>query len=309
MTHSLVTGGAGFIGSHLVRALLDQGDRVRVVDNFSTGTRENLAGLAGPLEVLEADVRDRTQMEWAVHGVDLVFHLAAFVSVPASMNDPQACFEINVQGTINLLEAARQAGVRHVILASSAAVYGENDHLPVQETQPPAPQSPYALSKLVDEQLGDLYSRMFGLPVTALRYFNVYGPRQSPESDYAAVIPIFVRSFLTGQPPTVFGDGQQGRDFVYVGDVVRANLAAASRPDSAGKVFNVCTGDEVTLLDLIRTLQSVLNGKVEPQFSAPRPGDIYRSYGDPTRTIRDLGFRPQTSLREGLVHTAEWMRG
>ncbi|MCS7011119.1 MAG: NAD-dependent epimerase/dehydratase family protein, partial [Anaerolineales bacterium] len=222
---ALVTGGAGFIGSHLVRALLERGLAVRVLDNFSTGRRENLAGL--PLELLEADLRDASQVRRAVEGADWVFHLAAFVSVPQSMAEPETCFSVNVGGLVNLLEACRQAGVRKVIFSSSTAVYGEPSVFPTPEDAPLSPLSPYALSKQIGEQYMRFYSRVFGLPTLSLRYYNVYGPRQRPDSDYAAAIPIFARRLLTGQPLTIYGDGRQSRDFIFVEDVVRANLLAA----------------------------------------------------------------------------------
>jgi UDP-glucose 4-epimerase len=304
----LVTGGAGFIGSHLVRTLLDKGDFVRVLDNFSTGRRENLAGIDGPMEVLEGDLRNRADLAAAVRGVDMVFHQAAFVSVPLSIQDPGRCFRINAEGTARLLEAARLAGVQKIVLASSAAVYGEIESLPVREDQPLTPLSPYAASKQVNEIYADLYTRIFNLPVVTLRYFNVYGPRQSPDSSYAAAIPIFVSRMILGQAPTIFGDGHQGRDFIYVGDVVRANLLAAENNNAAGGVYNVCTGTEVDLLNLISTLGEITDVSIEPRFAPPRPGDIYRSYGDPDRSAKVLGFRAQTPLAEGLRRTVEWMR-
>jgi len=304
----LVTGGAGFIGSHLVRTLLARGDRVRVLDDFSTGRKENLTGVDEPFEMIVGDLRHPASVASAVHGVDYIFHQAAFVSVPKSMIDPNLCYAVNVQGTANLLEAARQAGIRQVVLASSAAVYGDSQDFPLREAVELRPLSPYAASKQVDEIYAGTYTRAFGLPVVALRYFNVYGPRQSPDSDYAAAIPIFIRRLLEGKAPTVYGDGHQKRDFIFVADVVRANLLAAECPQAAGQVFNVCTGLETSLLDLLETLAGILPGAPEPQFSSPRPGDIFRSLGNPSRAELVLGFRAQVGLAEGLHETVESMR-
>lgn len=305
---ALVTGGAGFIGSHLVRALLARGWRVRVLDDFSTGREENLRGLHGPLEIREGDLRDHQALEEVLRGVEVVFHQAAFISVPASMEDPLTCHAVNADGTARLLEQARRAGVSKVVLASSAAVYGDATDFPLQETLPYRPLSPYAASKAANEVYARLYTLAFGLPVVALRYFNVYGPHQRPDSPYAAAIPIFIRRMLDGRPPTVFGDGTQRRDFIFVDDVVRANLLAAERSEADGEVLNICTGTEVSLLDLLAVLRDLIPGAPEPEFAPPRPGDIYRSVGDPTKAERLLGFRAQTPLREGLAQVVEWMR-
>jgi nucleoside-diphosphate-sugar epimerase len=305
---ALVTGGAGFIGSHIVEGLLQEGASVRVLDNFSSGKRENLAAFQGDLEILPGDLRDAEAIKAAVMDVDLVFHLAAFVSVPQSMLEPQACFAINVGGTVTLLEAARRAGVRKVVLSSSTAVYGNPDKFPTDEDTPLRPLSPYALSKQVNELYARLYTQTFNLPVTSLRYFNVYGPRQRPDSDYAAAISIFTRRLSDGQPITIYGDGKQSRDFIFVKDVVRANLLAAGS-DAAGEVFNICTGRETSLLDLLEELSEVSPHQPQVQFEAPRPGDIYRSKGAPDKAAALLGFRAGTSLAEGLAQTMEWMKG
>lgn len=309
---ALVTGGAGFIGSHIVEELLQRGARVRVLDDFSTGKRENLSSLTGQLEILEGDLRDGPAVQTALRDVEVVFHLAAFISVPQSMVDPEACFAVNVGGTNALLEAARRAGVRKVVLSSSTAVYGDTDAFPITEEQPPAPLSPYAVSKQVNEIYARLYTQALGLPVVALRYFNIYGPRQQPDSDYAAAIPIFVRRLVAGQAITIFGDGKQTRDFVFVKDVVRANLLAAES-DAAGEAFNVCSGRETSLLDLLEELSELAplqhdGFRPEVRFEAPRPGDIYRSVGDPARAADRLGFRARTSLSEGLGRTVQWMK-
>lgn len=309
----LVTGGAGFIGSHIVSALLEQGASVRVLDNFSTGRRENVEGLIrqfgrDQLEVLEGDVRSASDVGEAVRGVDVIFHSAAFVSVPQSMDEPQECFDVNVTGTSLLLDAARRAGVRRVVVASSAAVYGESDALPLVEETPLQPKSPYALSKRVNEMYAELFTSAFGFEVVALRYFNVYGPRQRPDSMYAAAVPIFARRLLDGKPVTVFGDGGQTRDLINVRDVVRANLIASEHPRAAGHAFNVCTGVETRLLDLIKVLYDLFPNAPAPEFAAPRAGDIYRSVGSPQKAKEMLGFEAQVSLEDGLKEVVEWMR-
>jgi nucleoside-diphosphate-sugar epimerase len=304
---ALVTGGAGFIGSHIVEELLRGGASVRVLDNFSSGKRANLASFKGDLEILEGDLRDAGAINAAVRAVELVFHLAAFISVPQSMLEPQDCFAVNVAGTATLLEAARQAGVRKVVLSSSTAVYGNTDRFPTGEDTPLNPLSPYALSKQVNELYSRLYSQTYALPVTALRYFNVYGPRQQPDSAYAAAIPIFARRLVNGEPITIYGNGKQSRDFIFVRDVVRANLLAAES-DTAGETFNICTGHETSMLDLLEELSGISPHQPEVRFEAPRPGDIYRSLGNPEKAAAALGFRAATSLADGLALTVEWMK-
>jgi UDP-glucose 4-epimerase len=306
MKKYLVTGGAGFIGSHLVRALLKQGAFVRVLDNLSSGRQENVEKLK--VELIEGDLRDPAKVDEAVRGIDVVFHEAAFVSVPQSMDDPPACFDVNQRGTETLLEAARKAGVERVVLASSAAVYGDSDDLPLDEEALLQPLSPYAVSKRVNELYAEMYTRSFNLDVVALRYFNVYGPRQRPDSMYAAAVPIFTRRLLDGNPITIYGDGGQSRDLVYVGDVVRANLAASEHPDAPGQVFNVCTGDEIRVIDLAETLMGIIPSAPAPVFAPPRPGDIYRSLGSPRKAEQMLGFKAQTSLADGLKAVVDWMR-
>ena len=302
----LVTGGAGFIGSHIVRTLLERGDTVRVLDNFSTGKRDNLAGL--DVDILEADLRDASALTQACRAVDTIFHEAAFVSVPQSMQEPGECFDVNVTGTASLFEAARKAGVRRVVFATSAAVYGDVDDYPLTEESPLRPLSPYAASKRVDEIYGQLYTTSFGLEVVALRYFNVYGPRQRPDSQYAAAVPIFIRQMLDHKPITIFGDGGQTRDLIYVGDVVRANLIAAEHPAAPGQIFNICTGVETRILDLVEHLQELFPSAPEPQFAEPRSGDIYRSIGSAHKAADLLHFRAEVGLGEGLNQTVEWMK-
>jgi nucleoside-diphosphate-sugar epimerase len=303
---TLVTGGAGFIGSHIVEELLQRGHSVRILDNFSTGTRNNVEVFQGNVEILEGDLRDVETVKGAVRDVEQVFHLAAFISVPQSMSDPETCFEVNVGGTVNLLEAARRAGTRKVVLSSSTAVYGDTDVFPTTEETPLHPLSPYAVSKQVNELYARLYTHILGMPVIVLRYYNVYGPRQRPDSDYAAVIPIFVRQLTAGKPITIFGDGKQSRDFIFVKDVVRANLLAADS-DMAGEPYNICTGHQTTLLDLLEELSEITPNPPQVRFDAPRSGDIYCSVGSPEKAAASLGFRAETSLANGLAQTVEWM--
>ena len=304
---ALVTGGAGFIGSHIVEELLRSGASVRVLDNFSSGKRENLETFQGDLEILAGDLRDAEAIKAAMRDVELVFHLAAFISVPQSMLEPENCFAINVAGTVTLLEAAHQAGVRKVVVSSSAAVYGNTDKFPIDEQTPIMPLSPYALSKHVNELYARLYTQTFNLPVTALRYFNVYGPRQNPNSAYSAAISIFTQRLVNGEPITIYGDGKQSRDFIFVKDVVRANLQAAES-DAAGQAFNICTGQETTLLDLLEELSELSPRQPEVRFEAPRLGDIYRSKGNPEKAAAALDFRAETSLANGLAQTVAWMK-
>jgi UDP-N-acetylglucosamine/UDP-N-acetyl-alpha-D-glucosaminouronate 4-epimerase len=310
----LVTGGAGFIGSHIARTLLEQGQSVRILDNFSTGKRENITELTrqfrrDQLEVLEGDVRDASHVKVAVEGVEIIFHEAAFVSVPQSMDEPQSCFDVNITGTSLLFDMARRAGVRRAVVASSAAVYGESEALPLVEETPLLPKSPYAVSKRVDEMYAELFTNSFGFEVVALRYFNVYGPRQRPDSMYAAAVPIFARRLLDGKPVTVFGDGGQTRDLINVRDIARANIVASEHPNAAGKVFNICTGIETRLLDLLDVLYALFPNAPKPEFAGPRAGDIYRSVGSPQKAVSEMGFRAQVSLADGLRETVEWMRG
>ena len=310
----LVTGGAGFIGSHIVSALLEQGASVRVLDNFSTGRRENIEELTRrfnghQLDVLEGDIRDASRVGEAVRGVEVIFHEAAFVSVPQSMDEPQECFDVNLTGTSLLFDAARKAGVRRAVVASSAAVYGESEALPLVEETPLQPKSPYAVTKRVNEMYAELFTNSFNFEVVALRYFNVYGPRQRPDSMYAAAVPIFARRLLDGRSVTVFGDGGQTRDLINIHDVVRANLIASKHPDAAGKVFNVCTGIETRLLDLLEVLFDLFPNAPGAEFAPPRAGDIYRSVGSPQKAKDIMGFSAQIPLEDGLKEVVEWMRG
>ncbi len=307
MAKVLVTGGAGFIGSHIVEGLLQRGDAVRVLDNFSSGRSENLEHLTGKLEVLEGDLRDPGKVAEAVGGIELVFHQAAFVGVPQSLLDPETCFTVNASGTEAILEAARRARVSRVVLASSASVYGDAQTFPITEDAPLQPISPYAVSKQVNELYARLYTHNLGLPVVALRYFNVYGPRQRPDSDYAAAIPILSRQLVNNQQVTIFGNGKQTRDIIFVKDVARANLLAAESEAAPGETINICTGKETSMLDLMEELSQLVTHSPKTRFAAPRPGDIYRSVGSPEKAERLLGFHAATSLSEGLKQTIDWM--
>jgi len=307
MKKSLVTGGAGFIGSHLTEALVDRGDHVVVLDNLSTGKRQHLSAVDKQIDFQRGDIRDQPLLESLLQGVELVFHQAAFVSVPLSLEEPDECFAVNTAGTVNLISAARKAGVRRLVIASSAAVYGDEQQVPLGEKALPRPLSPYAASKAAGEIYAGMNQAAFDFEIVALRYFNVYGPRQSPDSDYAAAIPIFIDRLLDRQSPVIFGDGGQTRDFVYVRDVVRANLLAADIEAAAGRTLNICSGEETSILQLVELLEEILNSDPGIRYGEERPGDIYRSVGDPARAVEILGFRPQVSLRQGLKETASWM--
>ncbi len=297
----LVTGGAGFIGSHLVDALVARGARVRVLDNLATGHRENLAHLDGRIEVVEADIRHAAACRAACDGAAVVFHQAALGSVPRSMKDPSTSIAVNVSGTANVFAGARDAGARRVVYASSSSVYGDSPRLPKREGEEGRPLSPYALSKVVDEELAANFARCYGMELVGLRYFNVYGPRQDPDGPYAAVIPRFFKAYLNGEPPVIYGDGTQSRDFTYVTDAVEANLLAAGAPSSAcGRAYNVAGGRQTSVNDLARAVREAAGGGPEPRKEAPRPGDVLHSSADISLSERELGYRPRVGLAEGL---------
>ena len=306
MGRYLVTGGAGFIGSHIAEALVERGAEVRVLDNLSTGKRENLAAIAGEFEFLEGDIRDFETCRRAVEGVGTVFHEAALASVARSVEDPLLANAINVTGTLNLLVAARDAGVGSFVLASSSAVYGDDETMPKVEGREGRPASPYGASKLFDEKYAQAFHVLHGMNAVSLRYFNVFGPRQDPHSEYSAVIPLFVTKVLQGERPTIFGDGGQSRDFIHVDDVVRANLAAAGSAAAAGEALNVACGVGTTVNALLAAVNEVLGAKSEARFAPPRPGDILHSTADIGKARRLLGFAPTLSFREGLRSTIAW---
>lgn len=299
----LVTGGAGFIGAHLVRWLCEQNKAVRVLDNLSTGSVERLREVQDDITFIEGDIRELATVQSAMQGVELVFHLAAMISVVQSVEEPVYTHTTNATGSLHIFEAARQAGVQRVVQMSSSAVYGAAEQLPTSEESVPEPMSPYALTKLLAEQTGQLYTRLYGLESVSLRGFNIYGPGQDPSSPYAAVIPRFVDALCNGKQPTIFGDGHQSRDFVFVGDVVQALWVAAMVPGIAGMVLNIGRGEAVSVLTLAHMIGEVLEIEVEPTFAPPREGEIRHSCSDISRLIAATGFRPQVGLREGLAAT------
>jgi len=305
---TLVTGGAGFIASHIVDELLRRGERVRVLDNFSTGREENLAGAVHDIDLIRGDIRDPEAVRAAVAGAQVVIHHAALASVPLSIQDPVLCNDVNVNGTLNLLVAARDAGVRRFILASSSAVYGDRAKPPLVETMPPAPISPYGLSKLTGEDYCRLFTQLYGLETVALRYFNVFGPRQDPGSPYAAVIPCFLSALLDGGRPEIYGDGEQSRDFAYVENVVAANLAAMTAPAAAGKVYNIGSGEQMSLNRLLLELIRLTDRSAWPEYLPAKKGDIRVSVADIRAAREDLGYAPRISLTEGLRETIAWSR-
>jgi nucleoside-diphosphate-sugar epimerase len=302
----LVTGGAGFIGSNIVRALLERGGSVRVLDNLATGRAENLADIAGQVELIEADLRDAWVAQQAVKGVEAVFHQGALPSVSRSVADPLASHEVNSSGTLGLLLAARDAGVRRFVFASSSSVYGDTPTLPKSEDLPTNPLSPYAVSKLAAEQYCRVFYRLYGLETVCLRYFNVFGPRQDPKSHYAAVVPLFITAISRGESPLVHGDGTQSRDFSYIANVVQANLRAAEAPGVGGEVFNVACGERYSLLDLVAILNRILGTSVEPTFGPARAGDVKHSLADISKAQRLLGYEPVVRFEQGLERAVEW---
>lgn len=302
----LVTGGAGFIGSNMVRALLEQGSAVRVLDNLSTGRRENLAGLEPNVEFQVGDLRDEAAVARAVAGVRYVLHVGALSSVSRSVQDPAATHGANITGTLNILLAARDAGVERVVLASSSSVYGNTPVLPKREDMPPWPLSPYALSKLAGEHYLRLFHELYGLATFSLRYFNVFGPRQDPQSEYAAVIPRFITALRHGRSPVIYGDGRQTRDFTFVEDVVSANLCCCRAPADAAGVFNVAWGNRISVNDLAVLLAKILGSDRRPVYEPARPGDVRDSQADSSRAQNILGWTPRVPFEDGLRRTVEW---
>jgi nucleoside-diphosphate-sugar epimerase len=301
----MVTGGAGFIGSNLLRRLNANRERVRVLDDLSTGSLANLEDAGVDMTI--GDIRDPDAVREAVAGTDVVYHLAALPSVARSVADPMKSHQVNVTGTMTVLQAARDAGVRRVVYASSSSVYGDTPTLPKEEGMSPQPQSPYAASKLAGEAYCRAFSRVYGVETVSLRFFNVFGPRQDPASEYAAVIPRFVTQMLAGDRPTVFGDGTQSRDFTYVDNAVRACiLAGEAGPEAAGEVVNIACGQRITLLDLVGELNRLLGTDLEPSFGDPRPGDVRHSLAAIDRADRLIGYRPEMDVRRGLEDTVAW---
>jgi nucleoside-diphosphate-sugar epimerase len=301
----LVTGGGGFIGSNLVRALLERGDDVRVLDNYSTGNRANLADLEGEIEVVEGELRSYERVHAATRGMEVVFHQGALPSVPRSVQDPLTTAAVNTEGTLNVLLAARDEAVRRVVFASSSSVYGNSDELPRVETQNPDPISPYGVSKLAAERYCVSFSRVYPLETVALRYFNVFGPNQDPSSQYAAVVPRFITAIADGRPVPIYGDGNQKRDFTFVSNVVEANLLAVDAEAVSGTIVNVATGRATSVHELADTIGSILGQSVERELQPARTGDIRDSYADVTRARELLGWEARVGLEDGLRIAAE----
>ena len=308
MRHVLVTGGAGFIGSHLTEALVRRGDRVRVLDNLSTGSTDNLSQVADKVEFVEGDVCERQAVEAAVRGVELVFHEAALASVPLSIDRPLDTHAACVTGTLNLLHAARQAGARRLVYAASSSAYGDRPSSPKRESDLPAALSPYAAAKLAGEHYCEAFYHSYGFETVCLRYFNVFGPRQDPDSPYSAVIPLFLTAMLEGRTPTIFGDGRQSRDFTFVGNIVHGNLLAAESESAAGNTYNLGDGQSVSLLELLEQLNEMLAMEVRANHEPARAGDVRESLADISRTQADLGFEPQVSFRDGLERSIAFYR-
>lgn len=304
----LITGGAGFIGSNIARRLVSLGENVVILDDFSTGKRENINDLLPKVELIEGDICDPRTVSKATKGVDFVLHHAAVVSVARSIDDPTCTNKVNVTGTLNCLIAAREAGVKKFVYAASSSAYGDTPVLPKSEDMKASPTSPYGVSKLTGEMYCKVFNDVFGLPTVSLRYFNIFGPYQDPLSPYAAVIPIFATRILRGEPPLVYGDGNQSRDFTYIDNAVEANLLAIKSKDAAGMVFNVACGRRYTLNQLVEKIGEIIGKKIEPRYTDPRPGDILHSQGDISAARKILGYEPKIDFEEGLRRTIDWFR-
>jgi nucleoside-diphosphate-sugar epimerase len=305
---TLVTGGGGFIGSHLASHLAELGHDIRILDNFASGQRSNMLALPDDVELIEGDIQSYERAHNAVTGCEIVFHQAALPSVPRSVQDPLTSNATNITGTLNVLLAARDAGVRRVIFASSSSIYGSSPEMPKREDVLPLPISPYAAAKMACEGYCRSFAEVYGLETVALRYFNVFGPRQDPRSEYAAAVPKFINELMAGERPTVFGDGEQSRDFAYVQNIIDANVLAMDAQGVAGQVFNVACGQAVTLNQLLDELRDLLDTDTEAEYVAPRPGDVRHSLADISRAQADLGYEPSVHLREGLLKTIEHFR-
>jgi nucleoside-diphosphate-sugar epimerase len=308
MATYLVTGGAGFIGSNIVDKLLERGDAVKVLDNFSTGREENVKHFAEDVELIRGDIRDAGTVDEAVRGCDFVIHQAALASVPRSIDDPTSSNQVNVQGILNLLEAAVKHSIARFVYASSSSVYGDSETLPKVETMPTAPKSPYAVTKLCGEWYCRVFGEIHGLTTVSLRYFNVFGPRQDPNSQYSAVIPLFVKNLLQGTRATIFGDGEQTRDFTYVNNVIDANLLSCEANISGAKVYNVACGDRFSLNRLYGELSGLVGASIEPEFAPSRTGDVKHSMADIEKISADTGYSPGVGFEDGLRRTVDWYR-
>jgi nucleoside-diphosphate-sugar epimerase len=307
MAHYLVTGGAGFIGSHVAEELLRRGEKVRVVDSLITGKQQNLAHLP-KVEFVHGDLADMDVAKRAVAGVDYVLHQAAIPSVPRSVDDPLTTNRANIDASVNVLVAARDAGVKRVVYAGSSSAYGNTPTLPKVETMAPAPLSPYALQKLVAEQYAQMFTRLYGLETVTIRYFNVFGPRQDPSSAYSGVISVFISALCDGRRPTIYGDGEHTRDFTYVANVVDGVLRACHAKGVSGEVINVATGSRISLNQLFRTVRDLVGSKVDPEYAPPRPGDVRDSQADISKARQLLGYEPAVTFEEGLQRTVAWYK-
>jgi len=302
----LVTGGAGFIGSHIAEALVKKGETVRIFDNLSTGDSSRLASFKDKIDFCEGDLRNPKDLEKGVKGIDIIFHQAALRSVPRSVDDPLSSNEVNINGTLNLLMAARQAKVQRIVYASSSSVYGDNKTYPQNELMRQSPLSPYAVSKLAGELYGLVFSKTFGVEFVGLRYFNVFGPRQNPESQYAAVIPKFMESMMNNTPLDIHWDGKQSRDFTYIDNVVHGNWLAAHTPKAAGETFNLACGDNYSLLDIIRVFEKITGKRYQKRFHPKRAGDVRKTWADISKAKKILRFKPLISFEAGLKLTWDW---
>jgi len=308
MSSYLVTGGAGFIGSNIVETLIQKGESVRVLDNCSTGKMSNLKNVMDRIEFIHGDIRDLSLVRDAVKNVDYVIHLAALASVPGSIDDPITNNDINIAGTLNILVAAKDASVKRVVYTSSSAVYGDSPESPKTESMPANPISPYAISKHTGEQYCKAFYQLYGLETVTLRYFNVFGQRQDPNSQYAAVIPIFINSFLEGRPPTIFGDGGQTRDFVFVEDVVQANRLACYAQGAAGEIFNIGSGGRTTISSLAGAIRDLIGSHIEPVYEQERIGDVRHSQADISKAREILGYEPLADMKTALDRTIKWFK-
>jgi UDP-glucose 4-epimerase len=310
MANYLITGGAGFIGSNIAKELVSQGNSVVIFDNYSSGKKDNLAGILNKIDLIKGDIRDIAQLRKSFKNIDYVLHHAALASVQMSINDPITTNEVNINGTINVLKAAKELKVKKVIFAASCAAYGDSRILPLKETENVSPFSPYAISKLSAEFYCKIFTKLFGLNTVILRYFNVFGPNQDPNSEYSAVLPKFITAVLKGKDPIIYGDGKQTRDFVYIENVVSANILAAkcNKKEAQGNTFNIASGKMMSLLDIIRSISTVTNKRITPIFMPKKSGDIRLSVADISKARRILGYKPKVSFESGLNKTIDWYK-
>jgi len=306
LSNYLVTGGVGFIGSHIVEELVKRGEAVRILDNFSTGRRENIQSFLDKIELVEGDIRSYHIVRQAVEGIDFILHQAALPSVPRSIKDPITTNEVNVVGTLHILDAAKEACVKRVVYASSSSIYGNSEILPKREDMPPNPLSPYANSKLAAENYCRIFASIYELETVCLRYFNVFGPRQDPNSQYSAVIPRFIKLIKEKKRPTIYGDGEASRDFTYVSNVVHANLLACTADKGLGEVYNIACGERITINQMVQRIADIFGEKIEPIYADPRPGDVKHSYASIVKAKHDLHYEAKVGFGEGIIRVAEY---